>query len=211
MLEHHTQDNTEANTSTQISSRYPEPEHSFGFSSFCGHDGPQRPPLVFSHLEHTSLAEGPGEAGCVPVPFQGGLEPSHHQCLSCSSRRMSEEGRREGGGCYEHDSHQLLTQLQSLTVSPNEEGAIVGRISDTEATPQFGAHSVHTDSSLEEGGACGGHAQWAWSRGCHGNCREEALGVGYVDDVTVDDLAGYFDQMLHLPRPMSDMAQLMYT
>ena len=39
-----------------------------------------------------------------------------------------------------------------------------------------------------------------------------ALGVGssYVDDdVTVDDLAGYFDQMLHLPRPMSDMAQLM--
>ena len=96
-------------------------------------------------------------------------------------------------------------------MSPNEQGAIVGRISDDEATPLFGAHSVHGDSSLEEGGACGGHTHWAWSRGCHGNCREEALGVGYVDDVTVDDLAGYFDQMLHLPRPMSDMAQLMYT
>ena len=35
--------------------------------------------------------------------------------------------------------------------------------------------------------------------------------VSWLPHVTVDDLAGYFDQMLHLPRPMSDMAQLMYT
>ena len=53
---------------------------------------------------------------------------------------MSEERRKEGRGCYEHDSHRLLTQLQSLAMSPNEEGAIVGRISDNEVTPQFGTH-----------------------------------------------------------------------
>ena len=31
------------------------------------------------------------------------------------------------------------------------------------------------------------------------------------DDTTVDELAGYFDLMLYLPRPMSEMAELMYT
>ena len=37
-------------------------------------------------------------------------------------------------------------------------------------------------------------------------CRQEAL----WEDITVDDLAGYMDQLLYLPRPMSDMAELMY-
>ena len=47
------------------------------------------------------------------------------------------------------------------------------------------------------------------------SCRQQAhaasAGGGYLDDTTVDDLAGYFDQLLYLPRPMSDMAELMYT
>ena len=42
-------------------------------------------------------------------------------------------------------------------------------------------------------------------------CRQEFYAPGYHDDTTVDDLAGYFDTMMHLPRPMSDMAELMYT
>ena len=41
----------------------------------------------------------------------------------------------------------------------------------------------------------------------HTSCRQAAL---WEDDVTVDDLAGYMDQLLHLPKPMSDMAELMY-
>lgn len=39
------------------------------------------------------------------------------------------------------------------------------------------------------------------------SCRQEVL---YHNDVTVDELAGYLDELLHLPRPMSDMAELMY-
>ena len=209
MIEHSAESNTgnTHQTSTeQISSHYHEHGHTFG----------GRPPLVFSHLEHTSVAED--ATGCGPVPFQSGMELGQHQCLSCSCRTQKEttrgrEGEVYGDGC-DQDGH-LLTQLQSLTVSPHEEGsASIGRMSDNGVAPQlYGPDCLHRETE-SEGGACGGQAQWAWSRCCHGNCRNAALGVGssYVDDdVTVDDLAGYFDQMLHLPRPMSDMAQLMYT
>ncbi len=32
-----------------------------------------------------------------------------------------------------------------------------------------------------------------------------------LDDTTVDELAGYLEEMMYLPKPMSDMAELMYT
>ena len=43
----------------------------------------------------------------------------------------------------------------------------------------------------------------------HRSCREEAINI--YNDITVDELAGYLDELLYLPRPMSDMAELMYT
>ena len=39
------------------------------------------------------------------------------------------------------------------------------------------------------------------------SCRQQAL----YNDVTVEELAGYLDELLYLPKPMSDMAELMYT
>lgn len=45
----------------------------------------------------------------------------------------------------------------------------------------------------------------------YGTCRQQAAVPVFTDDTTVDDLAGYFDQMLYIPKPMSDMAELMYT
>ncbi len=32
-----------------------------------------------------------------------------------------------------------------------------------------------------------------------------------LDDTTVDELAGYLEEMMYLPKPMSEMAELMYT
>lgn len=31
------------------------------------------------------------------------------------------------------------------------------------------------------------------------------------DDVTAEELAGYLDELLHLPKKMSPMAEMMYT
>jgi hypothetical protein len=45
------------------------------------------------------------------------------------------------------------------------------------------------------------------------SCREQAA-VAYAnsfDDTTVDDLAGYLDEIMFIPKPMSEMAELMYT
>ncbi len=44
------------------------------------------------------------------------------------------------------------------------------------------------------------------------SCREEAAAcANCFDDTTVDDLAGYLDEIMFIPRPMSEMAELMYT
>lgn len=47
-------------------------------------------------------------------------------------------------------------------------------------------------------------------------CRQQQAdydnyGSQCFDDTTVDDLAGYLDELMHLPKPMSEMAELMYT
>ena len=105
---------------------------------------------------------------------------------------------------------QLLTQLQSLSVS--RRNTVHDGSSSLLGAPQFYSNYPHSESDDGASVVAGGNgSQWAWSRGYHGNCRGEALVVGYVDDVTVEDLTGYFDQMLHLPKPMSDMVHLMYT
>ena len=45
------------------------------------------------------------------------------------------------------------------------------------------------------------------------SCREQAAAacVNSFDDTTVDDLAGYLDEIMFIPKPMSEMAELMYT
>lgn len=49
--------------------------------------------------------------------------------------------------------------------------------------------------------------------GSHMSCRQQAVTCtpSYFDDTTVDDLAGYLDEIMFLPKPMSEMAELMYT
>ncbi|XP_077991777.1 uncharacterized protein LOC144445988 [Glandiceps talaboti] len=44
-----------------------------------------------------------------------------------------------------------------------------------------------------------------WSSG---SCSQEAR---YVDDTSMEDLAGYFDNLVYIPKKMSPMAEMMYT
>ena len=60
----------------------------------------------------------------------------------------------------------------------------------------------------------------------NGSCRQRVQGCGEqfrnganmnvvdslnMDDTTPEELAAYFDQLLHIPKPMSQMAEMMYT
>ena len=179
-----------------------------------------RVPLVFSHLEPTQAET----IGITSARASVSTPCSRCICQNCSDIHAESESGGVGNSMQavcETDS--LSNGLESLTVSNTTDP------SSTTCTckcmcGQDQAHSCETrfPPAISEHGSpvSGDSIQWAWpcSHGTalshiHGNgsCGGEALGVGYMEDVTVEDLAGYFDQMLHLPRPMSEMAQLMYT
>ena len=71
----------------------------------------------------------------------------------------------------------------------------------TVQSPDIGNQVLQNQS--EVGGVIGGAVGGAVL-----SCRQEAL---YYNDVSVEELAGYFDELLHIPKPMSVMAELMYT
>ena len=185
----------------------------------CRHDNSDnKPPLVFSHLEPTTTQTpsnaGPTNYGAhVAATFSSCVEQAHQCPVShCTVHGLTHTDSDNSSIPPEQDTV-LLSQMQNLTVS--------SQYCSTRSQDLLDYHSNsvghHCDALRREGSslatANGSHGQLAWPRSSHGNgsCRDEALGVGYMDDVTVDDLAGYFDQMLYLPKPMSDMAQLMYT
>ena len=68
--------------------------------------------------------------------------------------------------------------------------------------------------SVSSSPAAGHMSSWPQSLGPRRTCREEAAAVSSrncLDDTTVDDLAGYLDEIMFIPKPMSEMAELMYT
>ena len=71
--------------------------------------------------------------------------------------------------------------------------------------------SVLLDVSNSASGSCSGHSLDAvdYSGPPQGSCSQQAL-TESIDDWTMDELAGYFENYCHIPKKMSEMAKMMY-
>ena len=180
-------------------------------------------PLVFSHLEPTRGETVSTSCGdCVQAVC--GVDLCQHQtCQNCGQNHIA----TENGSCLASSSvpepgpeaETLLDSLQSLSMSSST-GVASGNQHFDHPAERRAMVTVPEHSYGASNSVSGSPTHWVlpdrYSNGhasralCH-SCRAEVMRMDYLDDVTVDDLAGYFDQLLYLPRPMSEMAELMYT
>ena len=155
-------------------------------------------PLVFSHLDGTSGHSNNTRSGTCTCSAED-VEPDvveskqTHVCPIC--RKVGDDKALELEGTQE-----MIESFNVLCVSSPT----------CAATPQC----VPTQSSVNLShlpatptGLCPSTTPRMLCR----TCRQEACAPCYLDDTTVDDLAGYLDQIVFLPKPMSEMAELMYT
>ena len=154
-------------------------------------------PLVFSHLDtthgHSPNRNGPCACSADNVEPNVVESIQTHICPIC--RKVGDDEAAE------------LESTQEMIDSFN-----VLRVSSPtcEATPQC----VPTQSSINPSylpATATGLCHSTTPRMLCRTCRQEACAPCYLDDTTVDDLAGYLDQIVFLPKPMSEMAELMYT
>ena len=153
-------------------------------------------PLVFSHLDsgHSNNTRS-GTCACSAENVELDVIESNqtHICPICRKVDDDETSELEG-------TQEMIESFNVLRVSSPT----------CEATPQC----VPTQSSVNPSylpATPTGLCQSAIPRMLCRTCRQEACAPCYLDDTTVDDLAGYLDQIVFLPKPMSEMAELMYT
>lgn len=121
-----------------------------------------------------------------------------------------QECQREGQYCHHHHHHHRLSQGLPRLSSKNQNSNPASCEEESAASiiDSFGTLSVSNSHHPGGGSVAASHSVVAIPR----SCREEATSsLTCLDDTTVDDLAGYLDEIMFLPKPMSEMAELMYT
>lgn len=130
-----------------------------------------------------------------------------HMTMACPNRSTATVYHLEGDHLNMADSERTVTtSLEALSLSDQNHTHNV-------AACTCECHSSHREPNI----SCDCHvthldvysSATPVSYSQHRTCREEAINV--YNDITVGELAGYLDELLYLPRPMSDMAELMYT
>lgn len=134
---------------------------------------------------------------CVEEHVQQAISLSHPLCPSCA-------GAREFQQQYPHtpNNHSFSQTTKKDLAKPAGEVSVVEpfsslRVSGCPMTCTSGVGLVSQSGAP-----------------VLRSCREEAAStasVNHLDDTTVDDLAGYLDEIMFIPKPMSEMAELMYT
>ena len=156
-------------------------------------------PLVFAPLENTekSAHNGCGTCACDVDNVRQTVPQSNHRHICPSCRMIRDEIGSETSDIGEALEQEMVDSFNVLRVS-----------SPTCAAVAVSQHNVHSpDTSIIPPNPYQNDASKLLCR----TCRQEVCAPSLLDDTTVDDLAGYLDQIVFLPKPMSEMAELMYT
>ncbi|XP_043946020.1 oxidative stress-responsive serine-rich protein 1 [Protopterus annectens] len=150
--------------------------------------------------DYKVLAAEVQEVTCV-------TNPSEHRDRSSCNQKTSPEAKVQ----HRHVSDfQSFSQFKDGVCSCSQEVCHCRQWHDTEVYAFTGLRDVITEY---EKNAQESHLNRTPSNtgasGCPRSCSEQAR--GFVDDVTIEDLAGYMEYYLYIPKKMSHMAEMMYT
>jgi hypothetical protein len=123
----------------------------------------------------------------------GSIVTNQHNQIVHVNRPLPQSFQQHHNHHPQHQQHQQQQQQQQ------------DQSSDSPVPDQQPCSSRCDDPSSE----CKEHAQCSKTSDLAQNCSHQARTA--EPDVTVDELAGYLDLQLYLPKKMSFMAELMYT
>lgn len=152
---------------------------------------------------------GPAEAAdfrsLSELHSSGSAEGPHVPC-SCAWRKSSDAQDESGQGaesqCRCRSNHQGWAGVEVYSFT-----GLRSVISECERSPPSHEDTPRTLSTNSN--AATASSPSSLSSGSPRSCSEQAR--AYVDDITIEDLSGYMEYYLYIPKKMSHMAEMMYT
>ncbi|XP_029985907.1 oxidative stress-responsive serine-rich protein 1-like [Sphaeramia orbicularis] len=166
---------------------------------------------------------GPQKSACDGAERGGAAEASDFRALSNSSRTAP--GLRPPCSCARTKASDSQPENPEREAEPQcrcrarhvgwndvEVYSFTGLrdvISECERTLASPGDALRTVSTTANPNTSASPASAPASSGSPRSCSEQAR--AYVDDITIDDLSGYMEYYLYIPKKMSHMAEMMYT
>ncbi|GLD67230.1 oxidative stress-responsive serine-rich protein 1 [Lates japonicus] len=153
------------------------------------------------------LRSGPVEAADFGAlsKLQCSADGPHTSC-SCTQRSSSDSQEESQQAaecqCQSHRRGWHGVEVYSFTGLRNV-------ISECERSLPSHDDAPRTLSTNSNAAAASSSSPSSSSSGSPRSCSEQAR--GYVDDITIEDLSGYMEYYLYIPKKMSHMAEMMYT
>uniref|UniRef100_A0A3Q0SHA8 Oxidative stress-responsive serine-rich protein 1 n=1 Tax=Amphilophus citrinellus TaxID=61819 RepID=A0A3Q0SHA8_AMPCI len=163
------------------------------------------PPLVFGSCAgydmHIRGVASSQELPAVITATSGGksTEGPHTVC-SCAQRSSLElqEEAKQGAECQCHHQGWNGVEVYSFTGLRN----VISECERNLPNSDDPARTLNCNAATASSSP-------ALSSGSPRSCSEQAR--AYVDDITIEDLSGYMEYYLYIPKKMSHMAEMMYT
>ncbi|XP_022597797.1 oxidative stress-responsive serine-rich protein 1 isoform X1 [Seriola dumerili] len=132
-----------------------------------------------------------------------------HLPCSCAQRSSSDsqEESRQRAECQCQSHHQGWhgVEVYSFTGLRNVISECETSLPSHDGAPR----TLSTNSNAAAASSSPSSSSPPLSSGSPRSCSEQAR--GYVDDITIEDLSGYMEYYLYIPKKMSHMAEMMYT